>query len=198
MNAPEGMRRVVLHPGDHLATKEPTLVSTLLGSCVSACLYDPVAGVAGMNHFLLATRRYSRNLPMGVTDAGRYGVHAMELLINDMIRLGAERKRIKAKAFGGGAVLTDVSDDNFLCVGDVNERFIREFLKTENIELTAEDLGGTKGRIIRFRTDTFAVFRKYIVSEDTVMLERKERGFWQKSIERTEGAPPPIILFDQG
>lgn len=196
MTIPEGMRRVVLHPGDHFATKEPALISTLLGSCVAACLYDPVSGVAGMNHFLLATRRYARNVPMSVTDAGRYGVHAMELLINDMMRLGADRKRLKAKAFGGGAVLKDVGDDNFLCVGDVNQRFIREFLETERIELAAEDLGGTQGRIIRFRTDNYAVFRKYIVTRDTVKLEQKEHGFWQRSIERSEGEAPPVVFFD--
>jgi chemotaxis protein CheD len=125
-----GLPRRDIQQGEHFATKTPTLLSTLLGSCVAACLYDPESGVAGMNHFLLANRRYARNMPMSVTDAGRYGVHAMELLINDLMRLGADRRRLKAKAFGGGAVLKDVAEDNFLCVGDINARFIREFLVT--------------------------------------------------------------------
>lgn len=195
MNLPENLKRLVIHPGDHYATKDPLLISTLLGSCVAACLFDPVSKVAGMNHFLLANRRYARNMPLNVTDAGRYGVHAMELLINDMMRLGADRRRLKAKAFGGGAVLKDVSDDNFLCVGDVNERFIREFLKTESIELIAEDLGGKQGRVIRFRTDTYAVYRKYIVSQDTVKLEKRERGYWEQAIKKHEGDADSIVLF---
>lgn len=195
MVMPEGFRKVVLHPGDHYATNEPLVISTLLGSCVAACVYDPVAKIAGMNHFLLANRRYARNMPMSVTDAGRYGVHAMEILINDLLRLGADKKRLKAKAFGGGAVLEGIAKDNFACVGDVNERFIREFLSTEGIELTAEDLGGTQGRVIRFRTDNFAVFRKYIVPAATAKVERKERGFWQKQIADHDKDADKIFLF---
>ncbi|MFA6505761.1 MAG: chemotaxis protein CheD [Treponemataceae bacterium] len=195
MIVPEELRKVVLHPGDHYATKDPLIISTLLGSCVAACLYDPVSHVSGMNHFLLADRHYSRNMPMAITDAGRYGVHAMELLINDMLRLGADRRRLKAKAFGGGAVLKDVSDDNFLCVGEVNERFIREFLKTEGIELTAEDLGGKRGRVIRFRTDTHAVYRKYIVPQETIQIEKQERGYWKQSIAEHDSDSHDTVIF---
>lgn len=195
MNVPPELRRVVLHPGDHYATKDDELISTLLGSCVAACLYDPVAHVAGMNHFLLANRRYAKNMPLNITDAGRYGVHAMELLINDMYRLGASKNRIRAKVFGGGAVFETIAKDNFLCVGDVNGRFIREFLKTEGIPTEAEDLGGSQGRVIRFRTDTYAVYRKYIVSAATEKLEKKERGYWEKQIADHEKAPESITFF---
>jgi chemotaxis protein CheD len=195
MKVPTELRRVVIHPGDHYATADDVLISTLLGSCVAACLYDPVAHVAGMNHFLLANRRYAKNMPMNITDAGRYGVHAMELLINEMYRLGAEKKRIRAKVFGGGAVLDNIATDNFLCVGDVNERFIREFLKTEGILLEAEDLGGKQGRVIRFRTDTYAVYRKYIVPGATEKIEKKERGFWEKEIADHENKKDTVFLF---
>ena len=189
------MEKVTLHPGERFVSKEPTLITTLLGSCVAACLYDPIAHVAGMNHFLLANKRYTRNMMMSATEAGRYGVNAMELLINDMIHLGAEKKRLRAKVFGGGAVLESVSSDNFHCVGDVNERFIREFLKTENITLDAEDLGGTKGRVIRFRTDTYAVYRRFILRISTVEAEKKEHGFWQKSIEERKNEEKNTQLF---
>jgi chemotaxis protein CheD len=195
MKEPAGLRRVVLHPGDHYATNEDVMISTLLGSCVAACLYDPVARVAGMNHFLLANRRYAKNMPVNITDAGRYGVHAMELLINDMYRLGADKKRIKAKAFGGGAVLDTIATDNFLCVGEVNERFIREFLKTESIPLEAEDLGGKQGRVIRFRTGTYAVYRKYIVGGATEKIEKQERGYWEKEIVDHESKQDQVFLF---
>jgi len=195
MLVPPELRRVVLHPGDHYAAKDPALLSTLLGSCVAVCLYDPAAGVAGMNHFLLANRRYARNMPLSITDAGRYGVHAMELLINDMLRLGADKRRIKAKAFGAGAVIENLCSDNFMCVGDVNERFIREFLQMEGIELVAEDLGGNRGRVIRFRTDTFAVYRKYIVSTNTERIERKERAIWEKTIAQREQEGGEVVFF---
>ena len=196
MIPPNDLKKVLIHPGDHFATKSPVLISTLLGSCVAVCLFDPETKVAGMNHFLLANRRYARNLPLSVTDAGRYGVNAMELLINDLMRLGADRGRLKAKAFGGGAVLPDVGTDNFLCVGDVNERFIREFLKTEGIKLVAEDLGGNRGRVIRFRTDTFAVYRKYIIPQETVQIEKQERGYWEETIAKNEGDQGPIVIFN--
>jgi len=197
VNPADDLPRINLHPGDRYATKENVMLTTLLGSCVSACLYDPVAHVAGMNHFLLANRRYARDLPLTVTDAGRYGVHSMELLINDMLRLGALKSRIKAKAFGGGAVVETLSHDNFLCVGEINERFIREFLATEGIVLAAEDLGGKQGRVIRFRTDNYAVFRKYIVPQATEKIERQERGFWEKEIEKHEHREETIVFFGE-
>lgn len=193
---PPGMPRVTLHPGERYAAKGPVLISTLLGSCVAACLYDPEAQVAGMNHFLLANKRYSRDMPVTVTEAGRYGVQAMELLINEMLRLGADKKRIRAKVFGGGFVLGSVSHDNFQCVGDVNGRFIREFLATERIRIDAEDLGGELGRVIKFRTDTFKVYRRFIQKTTTFIVEKKERGYWKKSIEEHLQKPGETILFN--
>jgi chemotaxis protein CheD len=178
------MPKVTVIPGAQHATKDPCVISTLLGSCVACCLWDPEAKVAGMNHFLLANRRYARELPVSQTEAGRYGVQSMEMLINAMIKLGAEKRRLRAKAFGGGQVLITRSKDNFNCVGNVNERFIREFLKTEGIPLESEDLGGELGRVIRFRTDTYTVYRRFVKKTATVLVETGERRFWKKSIER--------------
>lgn len=188
--------RVTINPGEHRVTKEGQVFSTLLGSCVAACLYDPVAHVCGMNHFLLANRRYSRNMPLTITEAGRYGIHAMELLINDMMKAGAARSRIRAKVFGGGNILASIGESEFLCVGEVNQRFIREFLKTEGLALVSEDLGGELGRVIHFHTDTFQVFRRFIPKRQTISLEERELGYWRRSIEtpaeKREGA---VILF---
>jgi len=83
-----------------------------------------------MNHFLLSNRRYAKNLPVCLSEAGRYGIHAMELLINEMLQKGAKRGNLRAKAFGGGTMHgVSTTQDNFFCVGEVNVRFIREFLK---------------------------------------------------------------------
>ena len=85
--------------GGVFASREPAVVTTLLGSCIAACLFDPVAGVGGMNHFLLPGT-------VGQTEGcTRYGVHAMELLINDIMKLGGDRRRLKAKVFGGAQVM---------------------------------------------------------------------------------------------
>jgi chemotaxis protein CheD len=170
-------------------------VKTLLGSCVAACLYDEESGIAGLNHFLLAAPRYSRSMPLSVTEAGRYGIHAMELLINDMMKLGASRKRLKAKIFGGASVLGLSGGDRFDCVNEVNQRFIQEFLATEGIPVLASDLGGALGRVIHFHTDTFKVYRRFIKKNALAGLAEAEHRFWQEVVEKPEEREGEIVLF---
>ena len=87
-------------------------------------------------------------------------------------------------------------DSGFLCVGEVNQRFIREFLVMEGMEIVSEDLGGERGRsAIHFHTDTFQVFRKFIPRTATVNVEKRELGYWRKSIETPEEREGPVILF---
>ncbi|MDA8426431.1 MAG: chemotaxis protein CheD [Treponema sp.] len=174
--------RITVPPGGQFATREKTVISTLLGSCVAVCLYDESAGVSGMNHFLLANRRYAKSMPLATTEAGSYGIHAMELLVNSMVKLGASRARLKAKAFGGGHLFDTSCPDNFLCVGDVNRRFVKEYLAMEGIPLVSEDLGGESGRVIHFHTDTHQVFRRYIRTGTIDEILREEHGFWEESI----------------
>ncbi len=174
-------------PGEYYATNQPTTIRTLLGSCIAACLFDPVNRVVGMNHFMLSNRRYARNLPACMSEAGRYGIHAMELVINGMLKLGAKRENLRAKAFGGGSIyLNPDVKDNFFCVGDVNIRFIREFLKNDGIPLVAEDLGGEKARIVHFLYDDYSVHVKKIAKATAVNLAQMERQFWLKTIEKQE------------
>jgi len=191
----EGLTRVDVHPGERFSTSKSLVISTLLGSCVSACLYDDTAGVSGLNHFLLAAPRYAKSMPLSHTDAGRYGIHAMELLINDMIKLGAVRKRLKAKVFGAGSVLELKPEDRFFCVSEVNARFIREYLKTEGIALMCEDLGGDLGRVIRFHTDTKKVWRRFIKKAVAVEIEEEERRYWKRALEVPADRESKIVLF---
>jgi chemotaxis protein CheD len=178
---------VTIEPGEYFTSNEKIIISTLLGSCVSACLWDPVHKIAGMNHFLLSSRRYKKNTPVCVSEAGRYGVHAMELVINDMLQLGASRKYLNAKVFGGGNVLNGtVSDSNFFCVGDINIRFIKEFLDTEKIPIISSDLGGDNGRIVRFDTNTYNVFIRKIRKTDAMPIENRDLNFWKKSLNEQE------------
>lgn len=142
--APEGGRTLIV--GDVVACDRPTLLKTLLGSCVSACLFDPQKGIGGMNHI---------SLPGEVADEGictRYGVHAMELLINEIMKLGGERRRLRAKVFGGAKVLN--VDSEALNVGARNARFVLEFLHAEGIEVVARCLGGTSGMRVHFYPHT--------------------------------------------
>ena len=178
---------VTIEPGEYFTSNEKIIISTLLGSCVSACLWDPVHKIAGMNHFLLSSKRYKKNNPVCVSEAGRYGVHAMELVINDMLQLGASRKYLNAKVFGGGNVLNGtVSDSNFFCVGDINIRFIKEFLDTEKIPIISSDLGGDNGRIVRFDTNTYNVFIRKIRKTDAMPIENRDLNFWKKSLKEQE------------
>ena len=183
----EGKLDINLLPGEYYATNRPVMIRTLLGSCVSACMYDPVNRIVGMNHFLLSNRRYSQEIPVCLSEAGRYGIHAMELLINDLLKNGAVRKNLRAKAFGGGAIyLKPGVKDNFYCVGDVNTQFIREFLANEGIPLIAEDLGGERARIIHFFSKDYSVHVKRIgktIPRDLTVYERK---YWLKMMETQE------------
>ena len=122
-------------PGEFIATNRDMLLVTVLGSCVSVCLRDPVAGVAGLNHF---------SLPDGMSDQDtltnlpeRYGQHAMEVLIDEMVRLGGDRRHFEAKVFGGGSVLRGMLKSN---IGERNVDFVRRFLGEESIPVLAEDL----------------------------------------------------------
>jgi len=183
----ESGQHVTIMPGEFYVSRADVTICTLLGSCVAACLYDPVNRVIGMNHFMLSSRRYARELPAYLSDAGRYGIHAMELLINEMLKRGAQRKYLRAKAFGGGAIyLSQDKKDNFFCVGDVNSKFIREFLKNDGIQLAAEDLGGEKARVIHFHFKDYSVLVKKIGKATATDIIRTERQFWLKTIETQE------------
>ncbi len=135
---------VKLQPGEFFATDRDVAIVTVLGSCVAACLRDRETGIGGMNHFMLPRERDEAD-PVSVR--ARYGVHAMELLINDLVRLGARRRGLEAKVFGGGNVLSGVTALN---VGRANALFVAEFLREESIPVLAEDLEGTVSRKVYF------------------------------------------------
>jgi chemotaxis protein CheD len=192
---PAHLQKHVIQPGERYVSKEPSLLVTLLGSCVAACLFDPEHGVAGLNHFLLAAPRYSKSMELTHTEAGRYGISAMEFLINDMIHLGAERRKLRAKVFGGASVLGLAAKDNFLCVNEVNQRFIREYLATEGIPIVSEDLGGDRGRVVYFHTDNYKVMRRFIQRSELNHIEEEEHSYWKKTAEHPEEQEGKVILF---
>jgi len=128
---------VKLMPGEYFVSGDDIVLATVLGSCVAACIWDPGTKVGGMNHFMLPGDGASagRSDPNGL--AGRYGVFAMEQLINELIKRGARKANLEAKVFGGGAVLKKLTALN---VGECNADFVLDFLRTEGIRLAAQDL----------------------------------------------------------
>jgi len=136
-------KRIHIIQGEYKVSSDPDVVlSTILGSCVGACLRDPVAGVGGMNHFLLPG---SANAMSGSGDATRYGVHLMELLINGLLKKGARRDRLEAKIFGGAKTIATFSN-----VGEQNAAFAVQFLRDEGIKLVGSSTGGDHGRKLEY------------------------------------------------
>ena len=188
--------RVVLHPGEYYANKGATTITTLLGSCVAACLYDPRQRIIGMNHFMLSNPRYSRTLPFTESEAGRYGVQAMELLINAMMKLGADRRMLHAKAFGGATLFgNDEGVGTFMCVGQVNCRFIKEFLSNEGIPLVSRNLGGDHGQVIHFVNGDFSVYRRRVDGNRSHQLGLRDQDCWQRAIDAQKASMPEIDLW---
>ncbi|GAB3488119.1 chemoreceptor glutamine deamidase CheD [Curvibacter fontanus] len=115
-------------PGEYFVSTEDVLIMTVLGSCIAACVWDGKARVGGMNHFML---------PEGEDGSGRYGSYAMELLLNEMIKMGARRETMQAKVFGGGAVMAGFTTMN---VGERNTKFVLDYLATERIPVVSQDV----------------------------------------------------------
>lgn len=160
-------------PGEFYATSEDEVIVTVLGSCVAACLMDPVAMVGGMNHFMLPCSRMDQNLD--IFYAARYGAAAMEYLINNLLHLGAHRDRLVAKVFGGGRVMKGLSD-----VGAQNIHFIHEFLQQESIPLWSENLGGTLPRKVYFFPHTGQVLVKRMERLNNDTLFKREVSYFQE------------------
>lgn len=134
--------------GEFEVSRDPALVlTTVLGSCIACCLFDPLAGIGGMNHFLLASPPNSVQA-LG-EEAQRYGLYAMELLVNDMIKKGAARATMRAHLYGGANLHSGMR-----AIGTENARFAEEFLRNDRIHLARSDTGGDQARRLDFQPVT--------------------------------------------
>ena len=156
-------------PGEVYATQRDMLIVTVLGSCVSACLRDPLSRVGGMNHFMLPFHGGS-NEGGPLSESARYGAYAMEVLVNHLLSLGARRERIQAKVFGAGRIVPGMSD-----VGARNADFAVEYLQRENIPIIAKDLGRDEASKVYFfpRSGRVLLKRLKTLRNDTVMIREK-------------------------
>lgn len=159
-------------PGQYYVASGEGSISTVLGSCVSSCLWDPVRRIGGMNHFMLPGEPSPAPLPWAVS--ARFGIYAMEVLINDMIRMGADRGRLVAKVFGGARVLQGFET---IDVGAKNSAFVLNFLREEGIKLVAQDLMGVAPRKLHFFPDTGRVQMKKLHMQLDESLQRQEREY---------------------
>lgn len=144
------MQKVFLYPGQFHAAKEPMEITTLLGSCVSIVLFDPVAKVAGLNHYLLA------DLPSGEKPTPRYSQPAFQMLLEECIKLGAKAGNIKAKIYGGGNVISTLASGP-QTIGERNVEAAVKLCQSEGISVVEKNVGGEKGRKIVLNTESFAV-----------------------------------------
>ncbi len=182
----EGDERHSIIVGEVCVSDKPIWISTVLGSCVATCLYDEVAKVGGMNHFMLPE---SRNNPNGTAS---FGVHAMELLINEIMRLGGDRRRLKAKFFGGGAVVK--SQARKLNIGEQNVAFTRQFLQTEGIPIVSEYVGGSTGMRVRFNTHTAKVLVRPLDHQSTLAVEQNDQRAVRKVV-KEQAVIENVTLF---
>jgi chemotaxis protein CheD len=172
-------------PGEYYITQRDMVIVTVLGSCVSACMRDPVAKVGGMNHFMLPDRDTIGPL----SASARYGAYAMEVLINQLFALGAKRERLEAKVFGAARVLPGMSD-----IGKRNAQFALDYLKRESIRVVAEDLGHEEPCKIYFFAQTGRVLLKRLKSLRNDTIVQRERDYAER-LERISGRAGSADLF---
>lgn len=159
-------------PGEYFVHDEDVIIMTTLGSCIAACLWDRVAKVGGMNHFMLP------DAGSGSPDGGRYGSFAMELLINELLKRGATRSTLEAKVFGGGAVISGMSTLN---VGERNTQFVMDYLKTERIPIVSKDVMEIYPRKVCFLPASGKAMVKRLAPTSTDILVAQDRDAAQKA-----------------
>lgn len=176
--------------GEVAISSDPEVVfGTVLGSCIAVCMFDKTAGVGGMNHFLLPGGEASGQ--DGDT-ALRFGINAMERLVNGILKAGGKREALQCKAFGGGAVLASMSD-----VGAENVAFLQHYLRTEGLECTSFSFGGFKARRIRFWPCTGDV-RQSWVTDCLQAVGKQEEAYQKQELEieqRWRSRNPTVELF---
>jgi chemotaxis protein CheD len=167
--------------GEYYATHRHEMITTVLGSCISVCIRDRLTCIGGMNHFMLPMEREGRETsgPHGLSADAAYGSYAMERLVNCILKYGGgRREHLEIKIFGGGRILNNMAD-----IGLQNITFIRAYLRTEGLNMTAEDVGGDFPRRMAYFPTTGKVLLKKlrnirsetIVQQETVYLANLRR-----------------------
>jgi chemotaxis protein CheD len=182
---------VKILPGEYYVTPHDEAITTVLGSCVTACIRDAQAQVGGMNHFMLPEDNSGRDMAVSapVVLSTRYGSYAMESLINQLLKLGGLRERLEIKIFGGGRVLAHMTD-----IGARNIEFVRNYLSTEGLRTNAQDVGGGEPRkVIYYPTEGRVRVRKLRPIENRGVSDRER--LYLDSIKGSHDGGGDIELF---
>jgi chemotaxis protein CheD len=166
-----------LLPGEYYVTLADEMIVTVLGSCVSACIRDPLRGIGGMNHFMLPVSQPNGDDSWRSGDAStaaRYGNYAMELLINAMLKHGGNRAQLEVKIVGGGQILAHMTD-----IGRSNIAFVRTYLRTEGLQVAAEDVGDVYPRKVYYRPSSGTVRMQKLRSLHNDTIIHRERDYMQ-------------------
>ncbi len=184
-------RKVSIHIGGVYASSTPAVITTVLGSCVAVCLFDPETAIGGMNHiFLPEAPRNDTLLPT------RYGLHAMETLINQIMKLGGDRRRLRAKMFGGGSVLR--LQGAMARVGERNIQFVEQFLLEEQIPMVSRRIGGERPIKLYFFTDSARALVKDVAPHVLLELAERESRYsvqLAKTVHRASEKQDDVVLF---
>jgi chemotaxis protein CheD len=178
-------------PGEYYVTLRDEIITTVLGSCVSACIRDRKLRIGGMNHFMLpASKSGNWGGAEDVTStATRYGNYAMEHMINEILKNGGHRRNLEVKIFGGGQIINSMTD-----IGSNNIKFVRGYLETEGLAITSEDVGDVFPRKVLYFPATGKVRVKKLkeLHNDTVLIREQA---YRKDIEQQPLAAGEIELF---
>lgn len=170
-----------LLPGECKIAGANEMLVTILGSCVCACIRDKQTGLGGMNHFLLTHDFKSPPLKHDIAKdysdkSTRYGTVAMEVLINELLKHGAQRANLEAKIFGGSRISKSLNK-----IGLNNIEFVKEYLSIENIPIINSDIGGTQARTVYFLPNTGDVFVRKVERSEVIGQEKQYKKDLDKS-----------------
>lgn len=168
-----GMPAAKILPGEFYVTRHDEIITTVLGSCISACVHDLSAGVGGMNHFMLPISQSGgwKGAENPLSAENRYGNFAMEHMINELLKYGAVRENLEVKVFGGGQIIS-----RFTHIGEKNIDFIHQYINEESLHLVGEDLGGEFARKVVYYPAAGKVrVKKLKLLRNSTVIERERK-----------------------
>jgi chemotaxis protein CheD len=177
-------------PGEFFVSREPMVVYTVLGSCISACIRDPIVGVGGMNHFMLPEPKEHRSGDSWGGESTRYGSFAMESLINEILKRGGLKSRLEIKLFGAGKIYEGNID-----IGANNAKWVIEYLKSEGLATVKTDLGDVFPRKVYYFTDSGRVMMKKLERLKNKTIFERENEYASKIKQREQEPVEDVTLF---
>ena len=177
-------------PGEYFVSREPMVVYTVLGSCISACVRDPIAGVGGMNHFMLPAPKEHQSGDTWGEESTRYGSFAMEQLINGILNRGGQRDRLEVKLFGAGKICNSNID-----VGARNTEWVLSYVKTEGLSVVGRDLGDVYPRKIYYFTESGRVLMKRIERIKNQTICERETEYQNRLSQKCVEQSDDVALF---